>query len=179
VSAQELGRITTTMSDFVPKSVVKSASRALTTPIADAVAFDTIVDAVVSGNPFSCTTYTVSGETLAAVAITKRTYGTVLVWEDVNAKKCGNTSEKYDTKAGFDAGTAILMGSATLATAHAGTCIHDPELDTFSATIRCHDANGELYTVTVARETITVTSYSDDAILAKVETWADGVPALA
>jgi len=167
------------MSDFVPKSVVKFATRALSTPIADATAFDAIVDAVVTNNPFACTAYTVSGEAQAAVAITKRSYGVALVWENAEAKRCGSTTEKYETHAGFDAGVAILMGSAPLATAHAGTCIHDPELDTFSATIRCHDANGELYTVTVARETITVTSYSDNAILAKVETWADGVPALA
>jgi hypothetical protein len=167
------------MSDFVPKTIVKSATRALTNPIADAAAFDTIVDAVVSGNPFTCTTYTVSGETQAAVAITKRSYGAALVWEDEDAKRVGVTSDKYSTKAGFDAGVAVLMGSAPLATAHVGTCIHDPELDTYSATIRCHDANGELYTVTVTREMISVASYSDDAILAKVETWADGVTALA
>jgi hypothetical protein len=167
------------MSDFVPKTIVKSATRELTNPIADAAAFDTIVNAVVSGNPFTCTTYTVSGETQAAVAITKRSYGAALVWEDEDAKRVGVTSDKYSTKAGFDAGVAVLMGSAPLATAHVGTCIHDPELDTYSATIRCHDANGELYTVTVTREMISVASYSDDAILAKVETWADGVTALA
>jgi len=167
------------MSDFVPKSVVKSATRDLATPIADATAFDTIVDAVVTNNPFSCTAYTVSGEAQAAVAITKRSYGAALVWEDAEAKRCGSTTEKYSTKAGFDAGVTVLMGSVPLATAHAGTCIHDPELDTFSATLRCHDANGELYSVTVARESVTVSSYSDDAVLAKVETWADGVPALA
>jgi len=51
--------------------------------------------------------------------------------------------------------------------------------DSFSATIRCHDANGELYNVTFSRDRVTVQSYSDNAILAKVETWADTVPALA
>ncbi|MFA7304313.1 MAG: hypothetical protein WC015_07385, partial [Methanoregula sp.] len=79
----------------------------------------------------------------------------------------------------FDAGVAVRMGSAPCATAHAGTLIHEPGRDTFSATIRCHDANSEIYSVTISREMITVASYTDDAILAKVETWADGVPALA
>lgn len=51
--------------------------------------------------------------------------------------------------------------------------------DTFTATLRCHDPNGEVYTVTVGREAVPGSSYSDDAILTAVEAWADGVPALA
>ncbi len=167
------------MADFVPKTIVKSATRVLTNPIDSVSSFDTIVNGVVTDNPFTCTTYTMSGVTMDAVAITKRAYGASLVWEDAEAKKRGTTTEKYDTPAGFNAGVAIIMASAPLATQHGGTCIHDPDLDTYSATIRCHDANSEVYTVTVSRDHIDVTSYSDDAILAKVETWADGVAALA
>ncbi|MCX6689551.1 MAG: hypothetical protein NTZ39_07685 [Methanoregula sp.] len=167
------------MADFVPKTIVKSATRVLTNPIDSVSSFDTIVDGVVTDNPFTCTTYTVSGETMDAVAITKRSYGARLVWEDAEAKNVGNTTERYDTSAGFNAGVAIIMESAPLATQHGGTCSHDPDLDTYSATLRCHDANGELYTVTVSRDHIDVSSYSDDAILAKVEAWADSVPTLA
>jgi len=71
------------------------------------------------------------------------------------------------------------MGSAPCATAHSGTIIHDPERDTFSAKIRCHDAKSEIYSVTISYEMITVVSYTDDTILARVETWADNVPAIA
>jgi len=166
------------MGDFVPKTIVKSASRELATPIADATAFDTIVTTIVA-NPFECTPYSVAGANMAAVEVARRSYGAALVWEDAEAKRCGSTNDKYETHAGFDAGVAVLMGSAPFATAHAGTLIHDPELDTFSATIRCHDSNGELYNVTLTRETMSVSSYSDDAILTRIETWADSVPALA
>jgi hypothetical protein len=167
------------MADFVQQSITKSATRTLANPIADADTFETLVNAVVSSNPFTCTAYTVGGVAMAAVAITRRSFGARLVWEDTEAKNVGNTTEKYSTKAGFNAGIAIIMASAPLATQHGGTCIHDPDLDTYSATIRCHDGNSEVYTVTVSRDHIDVTSYSDDAILAKVETWADGVAALA
>jgi len=167
------------MSDFIPKTIVKSATRELTNPIDSVSSFETIVGAIVTDNPFECTAYTVSGVAMDAVAVTKRTFGASLVWEDVEAKKRGTTTEKYDTSIGFNAGVAVIMANAQLATAHVGTCIHDPDLDTYSATVRCHDANGELYTVTLSRDHIDVTSYSDDAILAKVETWADGVAALA
>ncbi|GAB6286526.1 MAG: hypothetical protein STSR0009_27270 [Methanoregula sp.] len=44
------------------------------------------------------------------------------------------------------------MASAPLATAHTGTIIHDPELDGFSATLRCHDPNGEIYAVNFTRD---------------------------
>ena len=167
------------MADFVQQSITKSATRVLTNPIADADSFETIDNAVVTDNPFTCTAYTVGGVAMDPVTITKRSFGSRLVWEDNDAKNVGSTTEKYSTKTGFNTGCAVIMANAQLATAHVGTCIHDPDLDTYSATLRCHDANSEVYTVTVSRDHIDVTSYSDDAILAKVETWADGVAALA
>jgi hypothetical protein len=60
-----------------------------------------------------------------------------------------------------------------------GTAPHATDADLFSAVVRCHDPNGEVYTVTLDRETVSVSSYSADAILATVEAWADAVPALA
>lgn len=68
---------------------------------------------------------------------------------------------------------------AEIASAMGGTAVHALEDDTFSASLKCHDENGELYTVTFTRDRVTVGSYSDDAILTTVETWADTVPALA
>ena len=43
----------------------------------------------------------------------------------------------------------------------------------------CHDANAKIYYVNFARDRLSVTSYPDDAILAKPATRADGVAALA
>jgi hypothetical protein len=57
--------------------------------------------------------------------------------------------------------------------------VHEPSKDIFPATLKCHDANGELYNLTFSRDRITLQSYSDDAIRTKVETWADTVPQLA
>ena len=60
-----------------------------------------------------------------------------------------------------------------------GTSVRDSEHETYSATLKCHDPNGELYFVNFSRDQITLNSYEDDAIRTKVETWADTVPALA
>ena len=39
--------------------------------------------------------------------------------------------------------------------------------------VKCHDVNGELYSVTFTLEEVRVTSYSADAILTRIETWSD------
>jgi hypothetical protein len=45
----------------------------------------------------------------------------------------------------------------------------------FAATIKCHDPNGELYTVTISRSWTPGQSSADDAIRTKVGTWVDTV----
>ena len=167
------------MADFVNSTTVKTSVRELTNPIADVAAFNTIVQSVITDNPFECVAYMTAGVNHNPVEKTKESYTARLVFENTDAINVGSTVDKYNTIAGFNAGVAVIMGSAPLATAHTGTAIHDPDKDTFSATLRCHDANGEIYYVNFARDRLSVTSYSDDAILAKVETWADGVAALA
>jgi len=72
-----------------------------------------------------------------------------------------------------------MLANAANNIAHGGTAIHDPDAYSYSATLKCHDANGELYMVNFSRDRVTITSYSDDAIRTNVETWADTVAALA
>jgi len=55
----------------------------------------------------------------------------------------------------------------------------DSDTETYSATLKCHDPNGEIYQITLSRDKVNLTSYEDDAIRTKVETWADTVPELA
>jgi hypothetical protein len=120
-----------------------------------------------------------AGVTHDPVEKTKESYTARLVYEDTNAKNVGTSVEKYNTITGLNAGVAVIMANAPLATAHGGTAIHDPDEDSYSATLRCHDANGELYYVNFSRDRISVTSYSADAILMMVETWADTIAGLA
>ena len=167
------------MANFVQNSIVKTAVRELANPIADVGSFDTIVGSVITDNPFECIAYMTAGVTHDPVEKTKETYTARIVYEDVDAKNVGTSVEKYNTIAGLNTGVAIIMANAPLATAHGGTATHDPGEDSYSATLKCHDANGELYMVNFSRERMTVTSYSDDAILAKVETWADTIAGLA
>ena len=167
------------MADFVQNTNVKSAVRTLANPIADVASFNTIVSSVVTDNPFECVAYMTAGVTHDPVEKTTESYAARLVYEDVDAKNVGTSSERYNTIAGFAAGVAVIMANAPLATAHGGTAIHDPEVDTYSAILKCHDPNGELYFVTLSRQQVAISSYEDDSIRTVIETWADGVAALA
>ena len=167
------------MADFVQKTTVKTAVRALASPIADAAAFNTIVQSVITDNPFACTAYETAGVNHQPVEKTKENYVVKIVYQDSDAKTVGNQSDKFNTIAGFNAGATALLADADLTTAHGGTPVRDSANETYSATLKCHDANGEIYLVTFGRNSVSLTSYSDDAIRTKVETWADTVAALA
>jgi hypothetical protein len=167
------------MADFVQKTNVKTAVRTLANPIADVTAFNTIVESVLAGNPFACVSYVSAGKTHPPVEKTREDYVAKLVYQDADAKKTGTASHSFDSMAGYTAGIPALAGLATLNTAHNGTPVHDAANDTFSATVKCHDPNGEIYNVTFGRDSVSLTSYSDDNIRTKVDTWADTVAALA
>jgi hypothetical protein len=167
------------MGDFIQSSAVKTATRTLATPIPDVATFSNIVNGVIAANPFGCVSYISAGVTHAPVEKTRESYVAKIIYQDNDANVVGNLSDKYDTVAGFNAGAAALLASAPLTAAHGGTPARDSDTETYSATLKCSDPNGEIYMVTIGRERISLTSYEDDAIRAKVETWADSIPALA
>ena len=167
------------MADFVQSTTVKTAVRTLASPIADVETFNSIVSAVINTNPFGCAAYMTAGQTHLPVEKTKESYVAKIVYEDANVKTVGNQSAKFNTIAGFTAGAAALLACADLTAAHAGSPVRDMENETFAVTLKCHDPNGELYFVNLSRDRVTLTSYSDDAIRTKVDTWADTIPELA
>ena len=167
------------MADFVQNSQTKSAIRELASPIEDVTTFNSIVQSVITDNPFACVSYMTAGVTHDPVEKTRESYTAKVVYQDGEAKTVGNDSCKFSTTAGFTAGITALAASTALIAAHGGTAIHDEDNDTYSATIRCHDPNGELFNITFSRTRLSLTSYSDEAIRTKVETWADTVAALA
>ena len=167
------------MGDFVQSNNVKSAVRNLANPITDVTAFNAIVQSVITGNPFACVAYSSAGVNHAPVEKIKETYVAKIVYQDADAKVTGNEAGKFNSIAGFTAGATALLGNAALTAAHGGTPARDNDNETYSATLKCHDPNGELYMLTFSRSQVSLTSYADDAIRTKVETWADTVAALA
>ena len=167
------------MADFVQNSQTKTAVRELASPITDVAAFNTIVQTVITTNPFGCVSYMSGGVNHPPVEKTKEAYTAKIVYQDTLAKRIGSCSESYNTIAGFNAGITAVLANTANNTAHAGSPVHDIAGDTYSATLKCHDPNGELYFVTFSRQQVSISSYEDDAIRTVIETWSDGVPALA
>ena len=109
------------MADFVQKTTVKTAVRMLANPIADVSAFNTIVESVITGNPFGCVAYTVSGVVHQPVEKSKENYVAKVVYQDSLAKSVGTNAGKYNSIAGFNAGAAALVASAPITAAYGGT----------------------------------------------------------
>jgi len=167
------------MADFTQNSNVKSAVRNLANPIADVTTFNGIVQSVILNNPFGCVSYMSSGENHPPVEKSREYYTAKFVYQDAEAKRIGIGSETYDTIAGFNAGIAAVLANSANITAHGGTVARNQDVDTYSVTLKCHAANGEMYFVSFSRNKVVISSFTDENIQSVIETWADGVPALA
>lgn len=167
------------MGDFVQKAVTRSAVRTLAAPIESVAAFTSIIESVLTNNPFGCTPYQSGGETLAAIEKTREGYSARVVYQDTEARSVGTVTVRSPTVVAYGANVTAVMESEAIASAMGGTPVHALEDDSFSTTLRCHDENGEVYTVGFTRNRVTISSYEDDTIRASVEAWADTVPALA
>ena len=106
------------MADFIQKTTVKTAVRQLANPIADAAAFNTIVQSVITTNPFACTAYETAGVSHQPVEKSKESYVAKVVYQDSDAKTVGNQSGRYNSIAGFNAGATAILGNAALTAAH-------------------------------------------------------------
>ena len=152
------------MADFEQNTNIKSAVRRIANPFADVDAFNAIVQSVILNNPFGCVSYMSSGVNHPPVEKTRESYTAKFVYQDENAKRIGSGSENYNTIAGYTAGIAAVLANTANSTAHGGTPARVPESDNFSATLKCHDPNGELYMLNISRQQVTLSSYEDDSI---------------
>ena len=169
------------MADFTQKSVVRSAVRKLTAPIADYTTFHSVVQGVLENNPWGCTSYQTSGKTYPAVEISKEAYAAGIEYENREAKTVGSIQVKAPSMDAVNTIVTQITGNATITNAMGNgfSASRDTSGDSFSCTLKCHNPNGELYLVTFRRDNVTISSFEADAILTGIETWADTIPALA
>ena len=167
------------MADFVETSNTKTAVRTLASPIANVTTFDTIVQAVITDNPFGCIEYIQAGITHPGVEKSRETYTVRVNYDSDTGDRLGTVTARSPTVAGFTAAATEILANVPLRTAIGGTAVRDSERETFTCQLRCHDPNGEIYIVSFSRDEVRLTSYMDEAIRTKVETWADTVTELA
>jgi len=166
------------MKQFHQKPGTKSAVHILKKPLPDITAFNAVIKSLIMMNPLGCTSYWVKRKNNQPVGKVREMYTAKFVYEDAMQKRIGAGHETYDSVEGYQLGIAAVISNMANIAAHRGKPRHLPEADHFSVILKCHDPNGELYFLSIARDRVTVSSYSDDAIRKRVEDWADSVPAL-
>lgn len=167
------------MTHFRSQPGSKSATRILKHPFPDIAAFSAIVRALQLKNPLGCTSYHAKKRVFPPVMPVRERYTAKFVYLGGNKKQVGTSSEVYDSVEGYETGSASMITNMANIASHRGKVAHIKEADLFSVTLKCHDPGGEFYFISLARNRITVSSYTDDAIRRKVEDWADTIPELA
>jgi len=164
---------------FTPKPGTKSAVRILNTPFPDIGAFDAVIRTLILQNPLGCTSYMCAKRNHPPVEIVREMYTAKFVYLNPDKKQIGRGLDMYDSVEGYQSGIAAVVSNMANISAHRGKVRHIPDTDLFSVLLKCNDPNGEMYFISMARDRVTLSSYSDDAIRERVEAWADGVPELA
>lgn len=169
------------MADFIEKSVVRTATRVLATPIADIASFDAVIQDVLTNNPWGCTPYVTGSESHDGVEKGAEGYTAKFLFENTQAEEIGNLSAKAESVAAYNGSVTAILADSALGSAMGGGCSRREggAQDSFSCTLKCHDAGGELFYVRFTRENVTILSYESDTIRNTIEIWADGVPELA
>ena len=167
------------MADFVNTATTRTAERVLAAPIENITTFTSLVDDIITTNPWGCTEYESAGQILPPVAKNREYYSGNIIYEDAQARTIGQISVRAPTPAAFSTDVSTILADTSLRTAMGGTPSHDSSEDRFSCSLRCHDAGGETYLVTLTRTRIRLSSFEADTIRTSLETWADANPVLA
>ena len=161
------------MRQFTPKPGTKSAVCILDRPFADIGSFTAVIQDLILKNPLGCTSYRTAGTHHPPVMKVRERYTAKFVYEDTAKKQIGSSSEVYNSVEGYEDGIHAVMANMANIGAHRGRVRHIPGADRFTVILKCHDAGGELFFLSLARDRITVASYTDEGIRRNVAQWTD------
>jgi len=167
------------MADFVQTTNTKSALRELSEDIPDIATFREIMKVLIEDNPLGCTPFTQGEEAQPAVGKNREHYTAKIIYQDDEAVTTGTISAKVEDIEAFEPAVTGILGDETLSGVMGGDPVHDVDNDNFYCQMKCHDANGEIYYITLTRKKVRISSYEDETIRTEIETWADSVAALA
>jgi uncharacterized protein YegP (UPF0339 family) len=167
------------MPDFRPRLGTTKTGYRLKRPITDIAAFDAIVRSLAYDNPLGCIPYALRRKGYPPVRKVREMYTAKFDYRNGKGKRIGTSIEMYDSVEGYETGIAAVISNMANIASHRGKPKHLPEKDLFSVTLQCHDPEGELYFLSIARDRVTLSSYTDERIRKRVEAWMDTLPALA
>ena len=164
------------MAHFNQRPGTKSTSRRMKTPFLDITAFDAVIRSLILKNPLGCTSYRSVKKAHPPVENVREMYTAKFVYEDAKGRRIGTGQDMYTSVAGYQYGIAAVISNMANIAAHGGKVRHLPGADLYTAIVKCHDPDGELYFLSITRDRLTLSSYMDDGIRERVDTWADTVP---
>ena len=167
--------------DFTPTSIVKSAKRTFTAPITTAATFDAAVAALkADDNPLGATAYQTAGETINGVTTASEYYKATIEYVNPLGDTLGTIVIDAPTRDAYDDIIAEILATTAITQAYAAdaTATRNTAKDSWNVRLKIHDPTGEIYYLNFTRKDLKISSYEADAILTKVDTWADGVAAL-
>jgi hypothetical protein len=163
---------------FNQKTGTKNAVRYLKNPFPDITTFDAFVHSLIQKNPLGCTSYMSAKKNHPPVMKVREMYTAKFVYKNTKGKRIGHGLDMYNSIEGYEDGIAAVISNMANLAAHGGKVRHIPGADLFSVMLKCHDPEGGMYFLSIARDRVTLSSYSDETIRRRVERWADEVPAL-
>jgi hypothetical protein len=166
------------MPDFRARPGTKRAYRRLKIPIADITVFDELIQSLIHTNPLGCTPYYARQKYHPPVEKLREMYTAKFDYRNGTQKRIGTSIDMYDSVEGYETGIAAVISNMANIASHRGKVLHLKKADLFSVMLRCHDPDDEVFFLHIARDRISISSYTDDAIRKKVEAWTDTVPAL-
>jgi hypothetical protein len=167
------------MGYFKQKPGTKSIVRTLKHPFPDITAFTNVVWSLILKNPLGCISYMSEKRNHPPLEIAREMYTAKFVYLNAAEKQIGRGLDMYDTVEGYQTGIAAVISNMANIASHRGKVRHLLDADLFSVTLKCHDPNGELYFLSLARNRVTLSSYNNDEIRKRVEKWSGEVPELA
>jgi len=166
------------VTQFRQRAGTKSAVFRLKKPLPDIIANDSVVQSLIMKNPLGCSSYRSVKKHHPPVEKIREIYTAKFVYRNESGKRIGTSSETYNSVEGYQTGIAAVISNMANIASHQGKVKHLPDADLFSVLLKCHDPNGEIYFLSLARDRITLSSYSDEAIREKAAAWTDAEPAL-
>ena len=167
------------MTNFRTRPGSGSVTKKLKQPFPDISTFDAVVQALRLKNPLGCTAYNTIKRTFPPVMPVRERYTAKFAYLGKGGKLVGSSSDVYDSREGYETGIASMITNLSNIASHRGKIVHRKDADLFSVTLKCHDPEAALFFISLARDRITVSSFSDDAIVKRVKAWTDSMPELA
>jgi len=167
------------MAHFNQRPGTRSAILRFRNPVQDITRFDSIVQELVLQNPLGCTSYRSVKHHHPPVEIVREMYTAKFEYKDGAGKRIGTGSEVYNSVEGYQTGIAAVISNMANIASHRGKVKHMPGADLFSVILKCHDPHNGFSFLSLARNRIPLSSYTDDAIRERLVKWTRGKPELA